>query len=208
MITPAQHAEVRRLYYAEHWTIGTIATQLGVHHETVAAALNRASVLTRGGRCRSTALDPYLPLREHLKRSKGPGAVALEPGRGAPPTHDVLGFLVEQAPLADWQREILALVRAEAYYFQPQRMTRIMNEGWASFWHSRLLTGGILDATEIIGAGVVAPGAYAVWCSVAASGVNGGVIVPLAAGECVVLHVPPRYLRQADLENDLKGGIG
>jgi stage V sporulation protein R len=41
-------------------------------------------------------------------------------------------------------------VRAEAYYFQPQRMTRIMNEGWASFWHSRILTGGVLDASEIV----------------------------------------------------------
>jgi transposase len=67
MITPEQHAEIRRLYYAEHWTVGTIAAQLGVHHETVAAALNRASVLTRGGRCRPTALDPYLPfLRDTL----------------------------------------------------------------------------------------------------------------------------------------------
>jgi transposase len=67
MITPEQHAEIRRLYYAEHWPVGTIAAQLGVHHETVAAALNRASVLTRGGRCRSTALDPYLPfLRDTL----------------------------------------------------------------------------------------------------------------------------------------------
>lgn len=61
MITSAQRAEIRRLYYAEHWKVGTIATHLGVHHETVAAAINRASVLTRGGRCRSTALDPYLP---------------------------------------------------------------------------------------------------------------------------------------------------
>jgi transposase len=67
MITPAQHAEIRRLFYAEHWRVGTIAAQLGVHHETVAAALNRASVLTRGGRCRGTALDPYLPfLRDTL----------------------------------------------------------------------------------------------------------------------------------------------
>ena len=41
MITPEQHAEIRRLYYAEHWTVGTIAAQLGAHHETVAAALNR-----------------------------------------------------------------------------------------------------------------------------------------------------------------------
>lgn len=67
MITPAQRAEIRRLYYAEHWKVGTIAAHLDVHHETVAAAINRASVLTRGGRCRSTALDPYLPfLRDTL----------------------------------------------------------------------------------------------------------------------------------------------
>ena len=67
MITPEQHAEMRRLFNAEHWTVGTIAAQLDVHHETVAAALNRASVLTCGGRCRPTALDPYLPfLRDTL----------------------------------------------------------------------------------------------------------------------------------------------
>ena len=67
MITPEQRAEIRRLYYAEHWKVGTIAAQLGVHHETVLAAINRASVLTRGGRCRATTLDPYLPfLRDTL----------------------------------------------------------------------------------------------------------------------------------------------
>jgi transposase len=60
MVTPEQRAEIRRLYYAEHWRVGTIATQLGVHHETVRTALNRASVLTHRGRCRTTTLDPYL----------------------------------------------------------------------------------------------------------------------------------------------------
>ena len=39
MITPEQHAEIRRLYYGEHWKVGTIAAALGVHHETVRAAL-------------------------------------------------------------------------------------------------------------------------------------------------------------------------
>lgn len=62
MIPPDQRAEIRRLFYAEHWKVGTIATQLGVHHETVTAALNRASLLSQGGRCRPTALDPFLPL--------------------------------------------------------------------------------------------------------------------------------------------------
>lgn len=87
-------------------------------------------------------IDPYLPLRRRLAR----GAPERPSGLG----YDVLGFLVERAPLLPWQREILALVRDEAYYFQPQRMTRIMNEGWASYWHSHLLTGGLLDSTEIV----------------------------------------------------------
>lgn len=66
------------------------------------------------------------------------------------PTFDVLGFLLERAPLERWQHEILRMVRAEAYYFMPQRMTKIMNEGWASFWHSRILTGGVLDVSEVV----------------------------------------------------------
>jgi len=66
------------------------------------------------------------------------------------PTYDVLGFLSERASVEPWQREILRMVRAEAYYFMPQRMTKIMNEGWASMWHSRILTGGVLDPSEII----------------------------------------------------------
>jgi transposase len=64
-----QRTEIRRLYYAEHWKVGTIAAALGVHHETVETAINRASPLTRGGRCRATTLDPYLPfLRDVLEQ--------------------------------------------------------------------------------------------------------------------------------------------
>ena len=90
-------------------------------------------------------LDPYLPLRRALAR-----APRAQSSTAEAPTYDVIGYVAERAPLDDWQRELLALVRAEAYYFQPQRMTKIMNEGWASFWHSRLLTGGVLDASEIV----------------------------------------------------------
>ncbi|MFT5287633.1 MAG: stage V sporulation protein R, partial [Planctomycetota bacterium] len=53
-------------------------------------------------------------------------------------------------PLEAWQRSIMEIVRREAYYFSPQRMTKIMNEGWACYWHSKLLTGGLLDASEIL----------------------------------------------------------
>jgi transposase len=60
MITPEQHAEIRRLYYGEHWRVGTIAAALGVHHETVRAALVNDTQSVRRGTCRVTQLDPYL----------------------------------------------------------------------------------------------------------------------------------------------------
>jgi stage V sporulation protein R len=56
------------------------------------------------------------------------------------PQRDILGFLLEHAPdLEDWQRDIIAIVRQERLYFMPQMRTKILNEGWASLWHSRIL---------------------------------------------------------------------
>ena len=66
------------------------------------------------------------------------------------PERDVMQFILEHAPLERWQRQILSIVRAEAYYFAPQRMTKIMNEGWASYWHSTMMTNDICDDSEII----------------------------------------------------------
>jgi stage V sporulation protein R len=63
---------------------------------------------------------------------------------------DVLRFLMDYAPLERWERDILEVIREEAYYFVPQMQTKIMNEGWATYWHSRLMTEKILDASEII----------------------------------------------------------
>lgn len=131
------------------------------------------------GLCLETLIDPFLPLRR--MGSKPPPQVRQEPlsaralrsmeamsgtasqpeeapapaptprSEQTPPTHDVMGFLVERAPLDDWQRDLLRMLRDEAYYFAPQRMTKIANEGWATFWHSRLLTErGILDDSEIL----------------------------------------------------------
>jgi stage V sporulation protein R len=63
---------------------------------------------------------------------------------------DVMQFLIEHAPLEHWQRDVLEIVRDEAYYFAPQAMTKIMNEGWASYWHSKILTEKALTAAEVI----------------------------------------------------------
>jgi stage V sporulation protein R len=43
--------------------------------------------------------------------------------------------------MTNWQREILELLRREAYYFAPQKMTKVMNEGWAAYWESLMMTG-------------------------------------------------------------------
>lgn len=66
------------------------------------------------------------------------------------PERDVLLFLMTHAPLKNWQQDVLSIIRAEAYYFAPQGMTKIMNEGWASYWHSKMMTEKILDDSEVI----------------------------------------------------------
>lgn len=66
------------------------------------------------------------------------------------PQKDILLFLLNYAPLKRWQHAILEIIRDEAYYFAPQGMTKIMNEGWASYWHSRIMTEKVLQDSEII----------------------------------------------------------
>src|SRR3954465_1042451 len=66
------------------------------------------------------------------------------------PEKDVLLFLIEHAPLKPWQRDMLSIVRDEAYYFAPQGQTKILNEGWASYWHSTMMTQKALLPSEVI----------------------------------------------------------
>ncbi|MED1788056.1 MULTISPECIES: SpoVR family protein [Brevibacillus] len=65
----------------------------------------------------------------------------------AQPEKDLLWFIQEYSPyLAPWQRDIMTIIRDEMLYFWPQMETKIMNEGWASFWHCRILRE--MDLTE------------------------------------------------------------
>jgi stage V sporulation protein R len=66
------------------------------------------------------------------------------------PERDVLQFLLEHAPLEHWERDLLYTVREEAYYFAPQRQTKVLNEGWAAYWHSKLMTEKVLQPSEVI----------------------------------------------------------
>jgi len=56
------------------------------------------------------------------------------------PEQDLLWFIATYAPdMEGWERDIFLAVRAESFYFYPVFATQIMNEGWASYWHARLL---------------------------------------------------------------------
>ncbi len=73
-----------------------------------------------------------------------------EPKFPAQPERDVMLFLLEHAPLKPWQVDVLSIIRDEAYYFAPQGQTKIMNEGWASYWHSTIMTRQGLAPSDLI----------------------------------------------------------
>jgi stage V sporulation protein R len=66
------------------------------------------------------------------------------------PMRDVMLFLVENAPLKAWQTDVLSIIRDEAYYFAPQGQTKIMNEGWATYWHSTIMTRHGIEPNDLV----------------------------------------------------------
>jgi len=54
------------------------------------------------------------------------------------PDYDILGFIAEHGKMPDWKRDIIEVCRDEGQYFWPQIQTKVMNEGWASYWHYTL----------------------------------------------------------------------
>ena len=68
----------------------------------------------------------------------------------AEPVRDVPLFLLENAPLTPWQLDVLSIIRSEAYYFAPQAQTKIMNEGWATYWHSTIMTRHGIEPADLI----------------------------------------------------------
>src|SRR6185503_14698967 len=56
------------------------------------------------------------------------------------PEKDLLFYMMKNSPsLTAWQRDAIAMVHEEMEYFVPQMQTKIMNEGWASIWHARIM---------------------------------------------------------------------
>jgi stage V sporulation protein R len=79
------------------------------------------------------------------------------------PEKDIMLFIEQYSrELEDWQRDIMTMIREEMLYFWPQLETKIMNEGWASYWHQRIvreldLTSGEAIEFAKLNAGVVQP---------------------------------------------------
>lgn len=97
-------------------------------------------------------MDKYINPPEFIKEQEEKLEEERQKAKNFPeqPEQDILMFLIEYAPLEDWQHDILSIIREEAYYFAPQGQTKIMNEGWASYWHSKIMTTKVLKDSEVI----------------------------------------------------------
>ncbi len=102
------------------------------------------------------------------------------------PERDVLGFLMQHAPLDAWEADIVGILREEAYYFLPQRQTKIMNEGWATYWHSKIMTTRALRDDEIIDYADAASGVTAM---------GPGQLNPYKIGVELYRHIEDRWNR-------------
>jgi stage V sporulation protein R len=107
------------------------------------------------------------------------------------PERDLLWFVAHYAPeMESWERDIFLAVREESFYFYPVFATQIMNEGWASYWHARLLRE----------ADFVPQQAYvdAIKC-------HSDVVRPVAAEQQVALSINPYHLGFAMWEKIVEG---
>jgi stage V sporulation protein R len=97
-------------------------------------------------------LEEYINPPEFIEQQRKRAEQEREQRRKIPPQpeRDLLGFLLLHAPLQPWEADVLGIIREEAYYFLPQRQTKIMNEGWATYWHSKLMTTRALRDDEVI----------------------------------------------------------
>lgn len=102
----------------------------------IAESLKRSRAELRGEGILATEYDDVWSLGVSKKEESNEKPKATVPYEKDP---DLMWIIAEFSPiLMDWQRDILLSIRAEQQYFIPQMLTKIMNEGWASLWHTRI----------------------------------------------------------------------
>ena len=131
-------------------------------------------------------MESFINPAEYLEEQKKKLEEAQNKKKSFPeePERDVLSFLLENAPLSRAEHTVLEIIRDETYYFIPQMQTKIMNEGWATYWHSRMMTEKILDASEIIDYADNASGVTAT---------SGGQLNPYKLGVELYRHIEERW---------------
>ncbi len=117
----------------------------------------------------TSAYDDLWSLGQEARQERERLALEAERRRRAParippePEKDLLLFLLEYGPeLEPWQRDVISIVHSEMLYFVPQMQTKIINEGWASYVHARIMRDLELTDEEFtefanLNAGVVSP---------------------------------------------------
>ena len=97
-------------------------------------------------------MEGYINPPEFLESQRHRQAEERDQRRKFPscPERDVYRFVMDHAPIKRWQRNLMEIVLKEAEYFIPQRNTKIMNEGWATYWHSRLMTERVAESSEVV----------------------------------------------------------
>ncbi len=107
--------------------------------------------------------DDLWNIGQQREESDEPGAEGQPPRGERLPEKDLIYYIMRNSPaLADWQRDVLAMVHEEMEYFVPQMQTKTMNEGWASFHHARIMRELDLPDNELLEfadlhSGVVSP---------------------------------------------------
>jgi stage V sporulation protein R len=127
--------------------------------------------------------DPWLSRWRTLpgeEAAPAPGDVAAPRTIPPHPEYDLLWFIARYGPeLQDWERDAFLAVREESFYFYPVFACQIMNEGWASYWHARLLREADLLPSDLY---------------VSAIKAHSDVVQPHAAGRSLALAVNPYHL--------------
>jgi stage V sporulation protein R len=126
--------------------------------------------------------DPFRRRWETLPGEKAPERAKPHAPRLTPPrpAYDLLWFIAHYGPeLEAWERDAFLAVREESFYFYPVFACQIMNEGWASYWHARLLREADLLPSDLY---------------VSAIKTHSDVVQPHAAGRTLALSINPYHL--------------
>ena len=151
MISSASEAAARFRRYEEDYGIEAVESLIdagmsiqwnidpdeGTHPETEEQARERlygwAKSTPAGG-----SYDDLLPGRPEVTTTRKRELRTRTPPE---PTVELLGYIINHSPrpLAEWEKDVLGVIKAQAQYFMPYRRTKIMNEGWATFWHEKIM---------------------------------------------------------------------